>query len=101
MKQIETKSKQTAILEASVPFKGMIDTFLSRRRASTRRRYESDLADFARYAGVVDRQSALQMLVSLPQGRANALAHEYKADLITRGLSSATLNRRLATCVLP
>lgn len=97
MNQIEINSNQTTVLDASMPFRGMIDTFLSRRRASTRRSYESDLVDFARFACAADKQSALQLLVSLPQGRANALAHEYKADMIKRGLSSATLNRRLAT----
>ena len=71
--------------------------FLARRKASTRMSYETDLSDFAHFAGQSDRQNALQLLVTLPQGRANALAHEYKADMVARSLSSATVNRRLAT----
>lgn len=97
MRQIKAKSNLIAVADTTASYQGLIDTFLSRRKATTRLSYEADLADFADFAGAGGKQDALQLLVSLPQGRANALAHEYKSALISRGLSSATVNRRLAT----
>ncbi len=97
MRRIEANSNQSAVADSTASYQGLIDTFLSRRKATTRLSYEADLADFADFAGAGGKQDALQLFVSLPQGRANALAHEYKSALISRGLSSATVNRRLAT----
>ena len=71
--------------------------FLSRRSAQTRRAYEDDLRAFASFIGVGSPSAALQTLVTLKQGQANALALSYKNHLIESGLSPATVNRRLAT----
>ncbi len=97
MELIKNTHANSAVADPSASYRGLIESFLSRRKATTRMSYETDLADFAAFAGVQDKQDALQLLVSLQQGRANALAHEYKADMIARGLASATVNRRLAT----
>ncbi len=79
------------------PVRSAINAFLSRRSPRTRHAYERDLADFAQFFGTQDKGTALSRLVSLPHGSANAVAYEYKSGMVKRGLSSATVNRRLST----
>jgi integrase/recombinase XerC len=70
--------------------------FLAARSAQTLRAYQGDLEDFARFMGTVDMNEALNLLVGRTHGEANGLALAYKADLLSRKLSAATINRRLA-----
>lgn len=82
----------------------LIDSFLAGRKPTTVAAYRRDLEDFrafvarqpgaAVYAASIDR--VVQELFGLAAGQANALALGYRADLLTRGLSPATVNRRLA-----
>ena len=61
--------------------------------------YASDLADFARHLRIRGKEpaaAAVEKLLSLAPGEANRLALSYKADLVRRGLKSATIARRLA-----
>jgi integrase/recombinase XerC len=74
----------------------LLRAFLAGRSEQTLRAYRQDLEDFARFAGVVSAEAAADLLVRSGQGRANALAVSYRADLIASGLSPATVNRRLA-----
>ncbi len=67
-------------------------SYLSTLSVHTRRAYDRDLADFARHLGTAD----LAALIGNGPGEANALALEYKAALLERGLSPQTINRRLA-----
>lgn len=67
-------------------------SYLSTLSDHTRRAYDRDLADFARYLGASD----LGALIGHGPGEANALALGYKAALLERGLSPQTINRRLA-----
>ena len=63
------------------------------------RAYASDLADFARHLRIRGKEpaaAAVEKLLSLAPGEANRLALSYKADLVRRGLKSATIARRLA-----
>jgi len=62
----------------------------------TRRAYEGDLRDLARFCGVRDPLGAMRWILEAGQGEANARTLEYKAHLHARGLASATINRRLA-----
>lgn len=83
-------------LSPAVDVSRLIDDFLSGRSEQTIRAYGQDLADFAAFAGVPDVEQAARFLLSRSPGEANALAIEYKAHLMKRGLSPATINRRLA-----
>lgn len=67
------------------------------RSPETRRAYERDLADFFRYhAGSPATREAVNAFCA-QEGPALALAlNGYKADMRTRGLAEATINRRLA-----
>ncbi|RJF84819.1 integrase [Azospirillum cavernae] len=82
----------------------LIDSFLAGRKANTIAAYRRDLEDFrafvagqpgmAVYADTVDRVA--RELLGLSAGQANALALGYRSALLARGLSPATINRRLA-----
>jgi len=75
----------------------LLDAFLSRRSAATRRAYGADLRDFADWAEYRAPADAVAYLCSREPGPANELALNYKSALIARGLSPATVNRRLST----
>lgn len=60
------------------------------------RAYRADLADFTRSLGASDLDAAAHHLLSHGPGPANALALRYRAQLLDRQLSAATVNRRLA-----
>lgn len=77
----------------------VLDTFLARRKGATSRTYAACLADFARFLGFADAAEGVLRLLSEGAehpGRANELAVRYKADLVGRRLSPATLNLRIA-----
>jgi integrase/recombinase XerC len=54
------------------------------------------LEDFARFAGVASGEQAATLLLCAGSGATNERALSYRADLQGRGLSPATVNRRLA-----
>lgn len=74
----------------------LVDSFLSGRTPRTIAAYRADLQDFARFVGAEDLDAAARLLLSRGRGPANETAHAYRADLLTRKLSPATVNRRLA-----
>lgn len=80
---------------ASVPI-DLLNAVLSGRNARTCRAYEADYRDFARYLGAPSPAAALESLIALDQGPANAVALGYRAHLVERGLAPATIARRLA-----
>jgi integrase/recombinase XerC len=69
---------------------------LSGRKATTVLAYEGDYRDFAAFLGVDGPGEALEYLVGLKPGLANATALGYRGHLVERGLSSATIARRLS-----
>ena len=71
---------------------------LAGRNLRTFRAYAKDLADFARAVGQPNANAAVELLLSLPHGQANALALGYRAQMSDRKpkLSSATIARRLS-----
>jgi integrase/recombinase XerC len=84
---------------AAVPALSTVDVlkaFLEGRNPRTLRAYDKDLRDFARFADQADARSAVEMLLNLPHGHANKTALAYRAHLVERGLSSATIARRLS-----
>jgi integrase/recombinase XerC len=58
--------------------------------------YRSDIQDFARYLGVANVDAAVETFFSHGNREANGTALDYVAEMKRRGLSSATVNRRLA-----
>jgi len=74
----------------------VVRSFLAGRSANTLRAYARDLEDFRRWVGTVTVGEAADALLRMPHGEANAYALAYRADLLERGLSAATVNRRLA-----
>ena len=75
----------------------LVSAFLSGRNQKTIEAYRADLADFAQFTEEHTLDGAAMMLLSGGHGHANGLALAYKTSLIERGLSPATVNRRLAS----
>ena len=74
----------------------LLSAFLSGRNERTLEAYRRDLEDFRVFVGTTTREEAASCLLSRGHGEANALGLAYKAGLLERGLSPATVNRRLA-----
>jgi integrase/recombinase XerC len=83
-------------VEPAGPGQRLVAAFLAGRSPPTIRAYGQDLADFASFAGAASAAEAAQRLLAGGPGAANEQALGYKADLLGRGLSAATVNRRLA-----
>ena len=75
----------------------IVNTFLRSRTPNTREAYRVDLAMFQSYVEALTPLDAVKYLLALDVGGAFTLVTQYKADLRERGLSPATVNRRLAT----
>ncbi len=74
----------------------LVAAFLAGRNPRTLRAYSQDLEDFRAFVGAGDVDAAAALLLGRGHGEANALGLAYKAHLVERGLSPATVNRRLA-----
>lgn len=74
----------------------LIAAFLAGRSPQTLRAYQGDLADFAAFAGASDVAGAATALLTAGHGGTNEAALRYRAHLLDRRLSPATINRRLA-----
>jgi integrase/recombinase XerC len=74
----------------------LVEDFLAGRSPRTLEAYRQDLQDFARYVKAEDLDSAARLLLARGRGPAHEMAHAYRADLLARGLSPSTVNRRLA-----
>lgn len=74
----------------------LVKSFLAGRSARTMAAYRGDLADFAAFLEVATAEAATGELLGHGHGRANERALAYRAHLVERGLSAATINRRLA-----
>jgi integrase/recombinase XerC len=74
----------------------LLRAFFSGRSPATLRAYGRDLDDFAAFCSAPTAAAASARLLAYGAGAANELALLYKAQLQGRGLSPATVNRRLA-----
>src|SRR5258708_2942093 len=74
----------------------VVAAFLAGRNPRTIDAYARDLGDFARFLGQGGPSEAVSALLSLAPGQANAIALAYRSALTERGLSPATIARRLA-----
>jgi len=73
----------------------LVSVWLSNRAETTVRAYRLDLEGWADWLGRTPSQ-AVEDLLALDAGEANALGMAYRASLLERKLSPATINRRLA-----
>jgi len=83
-------------LEPSCPAVRLLAAFLSGRKAETIKAYRADLEDFQAFVKAGSLSDAAQSIIASAPGDANAQALAYKTHLLERGLSAATVNRRLA-----
>ena len=74
----------------------LLDSFLAGRSPHTLAAYRGDLADFARWLGEPDPQTATARFLSAAPGEAHKLALDYRNALTEAGLAPSTVNRRLA-----
>jgi integrase/recombinase XerC len=74
----------------------LLRAFLACRSPATLRAYGRDVADFAAFCSAPTADAAAARLLAHGPGPANELALLYRAHLAERGLSPATVNRRLA-----
>lgn len=75
---------------------GLVERFLNRRKATTQRNYADALKDFRRFVGAETDIDAARALLAHGHGAANVTADSYRQELLRRGLSSGTVNTRLA-----
>lgn len=74
----------------------LLAAFLSGRNQRTIDAYSADLDDFRAYLRAGDIDAASRILLTMEPGDANAAVLGYRSHLVDRGLSPATINRRLA-----
>ncbi|MDP3940475.1 MAG: tyrosine-type recombinase/integrase [Deltaproteobacteria bacterium] len=74
----------------------LLAAFLAGRNPRTLAAYRADVQHFAAFLGAATVEDAARALLAGGQGRANETALRYRAHLQERGLSPATVNRRLA-----
>ena len=74
----------------------ILEAWLAGRNPRTLKAYRFDLADFARSSGAPSPAAAVDALLAGSAGLANRVALAYRADLLGRGLASATIARRLS-----
>lgn len=74
----------------------VLSAWLGGRNPRTLAAYSRDVDDFAAFLESPSGTAAVELLLSMSHGDANALALAYRAHLINRGLKSATIARRLA-----
>ncbi|MBN2711971.1 MAG: site-specific integrase, partial [Planctomycetes bacterium] len=75
----------------------LLELFLSGKSPKTIEAYSADLNDFACYLSVQEVGDAARLLLSREAGAANEMVLGYRNSLLARELSSATVNRRLAS----
>jgi integrase/recombinase XerC len=99
----KTKAQSTELVSVVRPARApavrrvdLLEAFLAGRKATTLRAYTADLSDFAGWAGKPSPGAACDWLFALGAAEANATALEYRASLVERGLTPATVSRRLA-----
>lgn len=84
--------KSTTSLDASL----LLGSWLEGRSEHTRRAYAHDIEDFRAFLSVETADTAVAHLLLRGNGVANGVALAYRANLRSRRLSPATINRRLA-----
>jgi integrase/recombinase XerC len=87
---------ETAVVDAGQKTAALVEAFFQGMNGNTVRAYRQDLEDFRAFVEVETVDEAARLLLSGSHGDGNALGLRYRAALLERGLSPATVNRRLA-----
>lgn len=74
----------------------LVTLWLSGRSPNTVAAYAKDVAHFARWYCAATPAAAVESLLNLSAGEANAVVIGYRADQLAAGLAGATIGRRLA-----
>lgn len=74
----------------------LVGAIMATLNARTARTYLADYRDFARFLHTRGPQQAVELLISMSPGAANACALAYRVWLTDRGLAAGTIARRLA-----
>jgi len=75
----------------------LVNSFLAGRSPRTMKAYAQDIGDFQAFIGVDTVGQAAEYLLSQGQGYANETAMRYRANMVDKGLSPNTINRRLTS----
>src|SRR5262245_13412596 len=86
----------TSALDSSSAASRLLAAFFGGRKAETIKAYQADLEDFRAFLQARTLDQATGLLLARGLGEANALVLDYKARLLERKLTPATINRRLA-----
>lgn len=74
----------------------LVESFLAGRKPTTLNTYRQGLEDFREFIGGADLNEAASLLLGNGHGRANGIALAYRANMLERKLSAATVNNRLS-----
>jgi integrase/recombinase XerC len=74
----------------------LLEDFFRGKDPHTVRAYRGDLEDFRAFLGKPDLDAAARSLLGGEHGEANGIVLRYKAEMLSRGMAPATINRRLA-----
>jgi len=83
-------------IEKNECYSGLISTFLNSKKSKTIRSYANDIRDFSEFLGCDSPAHTAKILLTRGQGEANSLLLSYRSQLSSKGLSPATINRRLS-----
>src|SRR5680860_1598804 len=78
------------------PARELMEAWLAGRSPLTVQAYRRDLLDFTAYLGADSPERATEILLGAGGGQANLVTLRYRAALLERGLSPATINRKLS-----
>jgi integrase/recombinase XerC len=92
---VPVPSHPAALLAIGTP--DVVSAWLRARNPNTLRGYLSDLENFREWLATPSTVAAVEALLSAGQAGANLMVMNYQAALVERGLSGATIARRLAT----
>jgi integrase/recombinase XerC len=98
MNELLPPSKQTPLqkVQLSLTPEGLTSAFLNGFGALTRRAYERDLRAWSEFLRVKTKEEGVNELLAQSSYSANALLHDYKAQMVASGFASSYINRRLA-----
>lgn len=97
-REIALKSLSTPALQQHINIgpQDVAKAFLEGRNEHTRKAYDRDLRDFAEFLGLPSAGPALAALILAGKGPAHSMGIAFRTHLQARGLSPATIGRRLA-----
>lgn len=96
MHALATLPQVETLPATSIAVQDLLAAFMGGLNRNTLRAYRQSMEDFAGFAGVATVDEAARSLLGQGQGSANHTALLYRASLLERGLSPATVNARLA-----